>query len=154
MPKPISKLTWDNAAIVSPMTAAKLGVSNSLGWHGGSHGETIAETVNIVVRDRRLDGVPVLILPGHADECVTVHLGYGRTRAGKVGNGTGFNAYAIRTANAPGYGVGLEIRKIGTQYPLACTQFHHSMEGRDLVRAATIEEYRKNPNFVQGEHHH
>jgi molybdopterin-containing oxidoreductase family iron-sulfur binding subunit len=85
----------------------------------------------------RMLQVPTWILPGHADECVTVHLGYGRSRAGKVGNGTGFNAYAIRTASAPSYGTGAEIRKIGTQYPLACTQFHHSMEGRDLVRAAT-----------------
>jgi molybdopterin-containing oxidoreductase family iron-sulfur binding subunit len=83
-----------------------------------------------------------------------VPLGYGRTRAGKVGTGAGFNAYAIRTANAPVYGTGLEIRKVSANYTLACTQFHHSMEGRDLVRAATLEEYRKDPNFARQEQHH
>ena len=45
---------------------------------------------------------------------------------------------------------GAEIRKTGTQYMLACTQFHHSMEGRDLVRAATLEEYRKKPGLRPG----
>jgi MoCo/4Fe-4S cofactor protein with predicted Tat translocation signal len=153
LPKPLTKLTWDNAALISPKTAERLGLSYQVGARGGEHGRIFTDVIELRYEGRTLQA-PTWILPGHADECVTVHLGHGRTRAGKVGNGTGFNAYAIRTANAPGYGVGLEIRKIGTQYPLACTQFHHSMEGRDLVRAATIEEYRKNPNFVQGEHHH
>ncbi len=152
LPKPLTKLTWDNAALMSPKTAERLGLSYQVGARGGEHGRVFTDVIELRYEGRTLQA-PTWIVPGHADECVTVHLGYGRTRAGKVGNGTGFNAYAIRTANAPYYGAGLEIRKIGTQYPLACTQFHHSMEGRDLVRAATIEEYRKNPNFVQGEHH-
>jgi Fe-S-cluster-containing dehydrogenase component len=80
-------------------------------------------------------------------------LGYGRTRAGKVGSNMGFNAYEIRTADAPYYGASLEIRKLGSQYPLACTQFHHSMEGRDLVRSATLEEFRKDPNFAHHGRH-
>jgi MoCo/4Fe-4S cofactor protein with predicted Tat translocation signal len=153
LPKPLTKLTWDNAVLISPKTAERLGLSYQVGARGGEHGRVFTDVIELRYEGRTLQA-PTWILPGHADECVTVHLGYGRTRAGKVGNGTGFNAYAIRTANAPYYGAGLEIRKIGTQYPLACTQFHHSMEGRDLVRAATIEEYRKNPNFAQGEHHH
>ncbi|HEV8723450.1 MAG TPA: TAT-variant-translocated molybdopterin oxidoreductase [Candidatus Binatia bacterium] len=153
LPKPLTKLTWDNAALVSPKTAQRLGLSYQVGARGGEHGRVFTDVIELRYEGRTLQA-PAWIVPGHADECITVHLGYGRTRAGKVGNGTGFNAYAIRTANAPCYGAGLKIRKIGTQYPLACTQFHHSMEGRDLVRAATIEEYRKNPNFVQGEHHH
>src|SRR5207247_621834 len=153
LPKPLTKLTWDNAALVSPKTAQRLGLSYQIGARGGEHGRVFVDLVEIRYEGRTLRA-PVWIVPGHADECVTLHLGYGRTRAGKVGNGTGFNAYSIRTANAPNYGTGVEIRKIGTQYTLACTQFPHSMEGRDLVRAATLEEYRKNPNFVQGEHHH
>ncbi len=152
LPKPLTKLTWDNAALMSPKTAERLGLSYQVGARGGEHGRVFTDVIELRYEGRSLRA-PAWIVPGHADECITLHLGYGRTRAGKVGNGTGFNAYAIRTANAPYYGAGLEIRKIGTQYPLACTQFHHSMEGRDLVRAATIEEYRKNPNFVQGEHH-
>jgi MoCo/4Fe-4S cofactor protein with predicted Tat translocation signal len=153
LPKPLTKLTWDNAALVSPKTAQRLGLSYQIGARGGEHGRVFADLVELRYEGRTLRA-PAWIVPGHADDCVTLHLGYGRTRAGKVGNGTGFNAYAIRTASAPNYGTGAEIRKIGTQYTLACTQFHHSMEGRDLVRAATLEEYRKNPDFAQGEHRH
>ena len=153
LPKPLTKLTWDNAALVSPKTAQRLGLSYRIGARGGEHGRVFTDLVELRYEGRSLRA-PAWIVPGHADDCVTVHLGYGRTRAGKVGNGTGFNAYGIRTANAPSYGTGAEIRKLGTQYTLACTQFHHSMEGRDLVRAATLEEYRKKPDFAQGEHHH
>ena len=153
LPKPLTKLTWDNAALVSPKTAQRLGLSYRIGARGGEHGRVFVDVVEIRYEGRSLRA-PAWIVPGHADECVTLHLGYGRTRAGKVGNGTGFNAYAIRTANAPSYGSGAEIRKTGMQNMLACTQFHHSMEGRDLVRAATLEEYRKNPDFAQGEHPH
>jgi len=153
LPKPLTKLTWDNAALISPKTAERLDLSYQVGARGGEHGRVFTDIIELRYQGRTLQA-PTWIVPGHADECITVHLGYGRSRAGKVGNGTGFNAYAIRTANAPYHGAGLEIRKIGTQSPLACTQFHHSMEGRDLVRAATLEEYRKNPNFAQGEHHH
>jgi molybdopterin-containing oxidoreductase family iron-sulfur binding subunit len=153
LPKPLTKLTWDNAALISPKTARRLGLTYQVGTTGGEHGRVFTDVFELRYEGRSLQA-PAWIVPGHADECVTLHFGYGRTRAGKVGNGTGFNAYAIRTANAPNFGTGVEIRKIGTQYPLACTQFHHSMEGRDLVRAATLEGYRKNPDFAHGERHH
>ncbi len=153
LPKPLTKLTWDNAALMSPKTAQRLGLSYRVGTTGGEHGRVFTDVVELRYEERALRA-PAWIVPGHADECVTIHLGYGRTRAGRVGNGTGFNAYALRTANAPCYGTGLEIRKTGNQYALACTQFHHSMEGRDLVRAGTIEEYRKNPQFTQKDTHH
>jgi MoCo/4Fe-4S cofactor protein with predicted Tat translocation signal len=153
LPKPLTKLTWDNAALISPKTAERLGLSYQIGARGGEHGRIFVDVVEIRYEGRSLRA-PAWILPGHADDCVTLHLGYGRTRAGKVGNGSGFNAYAIRTASAPNNGAGATIRKIGAQYTLACTQFHHSMEGRDLVRAATLEDYRKNPGFAQHEHTH
>ena len=117
LPKPLTKLTWDNAALVSPKTAQRLGLSYQIGARGGEHGRVFVDLVEIRYEGRTLR-VPAWILPGHADECLTLHLGYGRTHAGKVGNGTGFNAYAIRTANAPSYGAGAEIRKTGTQYTL------------------------------------
>ena len=75
--------------------------------------------------------------------------GYGRTHAGRVGTGGGFNAYALRTADAPWFGSGLELRKTGERHPLASTQHHHSMEGRELVRVATLEEYRAHPDFAR-----
>ena len=96
---------------------------------------------------------PVWIMPGHADDTVTVSLGYGRWRAGHVGTGTGFNAYALRTSIAPWVASGLEIRKTGAHYPLASTQQHHSMEGRDLVRVGTLAEYLAHPEFAHPEGH-
>jgi len=91
---------------------------------------------------------PVWLLPGHCADALTVHLGYGRTHAGKVGNGTGFNAYALRTADAPGFGAGVTVRKVGSGYQLASTQVHHSMEGRNLIRVGTVEQFATEPEFV------
>jgi molybdopterin-containing oxidoreductase family iron-sulfur binding subunit len=135
LPKSLTKLTWDNAVLISPATAERLGLSNE-------------EVVELRYRGRAVRG-PVWIMPGHAEDSVTVHLGYGRTHAGRVGTGLGFNAYAIRTSDAPWFGSGLEIRSSGARYPLARTEHHHSMEGRHLIRVGTIEEYKKHPHFVQ-----
>jgi len=79
---------------------------------------------------------------------VTLHLGYGRTRAGKVGTNLGFNASALLTSSTGSQGAGLRLRKTGERFALACTQFHHLMEGRNLLRAATLDEYSKDPNFA------
>jgi len=148
LPKPLTKLTWDNAAMVSPRTAEQLGLSYSLASRGGEHGQIIADMVELNYQGRSLK-LPAWILPGHADGCVTVHLGYGRTRAGKVGTGTGFNAYPLRTSAAPWSDPGLEIRKTGDQFRLACTQYHHNMEGREFVRSASLAEYVAQPDFAQ-----
>jgi MoCo/4Fe-4S cofactor protein with predicted Tat translocation signal len=152
LPKPLTKITWDNTALMSPKTAQRLGLSHQVGTTGGERGRIFTDVVELRYEGRSVQA-PAWIVPGHADDCVTVHFGYGRTRAGRVGNGTGFNAYALRTSHAPCFGTGLEIRKTGKQYPVACTQFHHAMEGRDLVRAKNIEEYRKNPAFPEKEGH-
>ena len=74
--------------------------------------------------------------PGHADDVVTLNLGYGRTAAGRVGNGCGFNAYALRTGDAPWHGAGLEVKPAGGTYPLATTQHYNNMEGRDPVKTS------------------
>jgi molybdopterin-containing oxidoreductase family iron-sulfur binding subunit len=119
LPKPITKLTWDNAALLSPATAGKLELANE-------DVVEIREGANVLL-------APVWILPGHADGSVTLHVGYGRTRAGKIGTGRGFNAYAIRTSTAHTIAQAT-IRKTGRRLPLASTQSHHNMEGRDPVR--------------------
>ncbi len=134
LPKPLTLLTWDNAALISPKMAERLGLGNE-------------EVVELKYKERSVKA-PVWITPGHPDHSVTVHLGYGRTRAGKVGTGTGFNAYALRTSEAPWFGGGLEIRKTGERYKLATTQMHHSMENRHLVRIGTLAEYASHPEFV------
>jgi molybdopterin-containing oxidoreductase family iron-sulfur binding subunit len=143
LPRPLTKLTWDNAALMSPRTAESLGISieeTSLGSY--------TDMVELRYRGRTVKA-PAWIAPGHPDGTVTVHLGYGRTRAGRVGTGVGFNAYALRTSDAPWFGGGLEVRKTGERHLLACTQDHWSMEGRNPVRAGTLEEYEKHPDYAK-----
>ncbi len=134
LPRPVSRLVWDNVAMVAPATAERIGVASG-------------DLVDLAYGGRTVTA-PVWVTPGQAPDAVTVHLGYGRRRAGQVGNGVGFNAYALRTADAPGFGTGLEITRTGGRYPLSTTQDHQSMEGRPLVRSGTLEEYEKHPGFA------
>jgi molybdopterin-containing oxidoreductase family iron-sulfur binding subunit len=135
LPRPLTKLTWDNAALLSPATAARLGLRHE-------------EVIELRLQGRTVRA-PVWLMPGHADDAVTVTLGYGRWRTGRVGTGAGFNAYALRTSTAFWFSAGLEIRSTGEHYPLATTQHHHSMEGRALVRAGTMQQYLEQPHFAQ-----
>ncbi|MCM3876128.1 MAG: 4Fe-4S dicluster domain-containing protein, partial [Thermoanaerobaculia bacterium] len=134
VPKPLTKLTWDNAAHVSAATAKNLGVKNE-------------DLVRITAGGATLDA-PVWILPGQPDDVLTLHLGHGRTRAGRVGNGTGVNVYGIRTASGL-WAASAAVQKTGGTYALATTQHHFNMEGRHLVRTGTFEEYRKDPEFAR-----
>ncbi len=137
LPKPLTKLTWDNAAFVAPAMAACLGLQTG-------------DVVELRVEDRTVEA-PVTILPGQADRCVTVHLGYGRTDAGALASNVGFNAYKLQTTAQRWLVPGLQIRKTGGAYGLATTQHHFSMEGRDTVRVANLEEFRAHPSFAQPE---
>jgi molybdopterin-containing oxidoreductase family iron-sulfur binding subunit len=139
LPKPATCLTWDNVALISPKTAQRLGVSNG-------------NVVELKYRDHAVKA-PVWIAPGHADESVTVHLGYGRERAGRVGNTIGFNAYLLRTSDAPWFGSGLQVTKTGDTMKLATTQDHGSLEGRNIYRAGSLAEFIKNPEFVHEMEH-
>jgi molybdopterin-containing oxidoreductase family iron-sulfur binding subunit len=134
LPRPLTKLTWDNAALVSPATAARLELSN--------------EDVVELARGGRTVRAPVLIVPGHAEDSVTVHLGYGRTRAGRLGTGVGFDAYPLRTIAEPWIASDLRLRKTGASHQLVVTQGHFSMEGRHLARAVDIADYRAHPHLV------
>jgi molybdopterin-containing oxidoreductase family iron-sulfur binding subunit len=142
--KPLTKLTWDNAAIVSPATARQLGLRTPEETPQG----TLTDVVELRTAGRPGVRAAAWILPGHPDGAVTVHLGHGRTKAGRVGSGTGFNAYTLRTSNAPWFASGLEVVKTGLGTKLACTQNHWSMEGRHTVRAATAAEYAKDPHVL------
>ena len=134
LPKPFTRLTWDNAVLISPATAEMLNLKN--------------EDVVEINHRGRIVKAPVWIQPGQAENSITVHLGYGRTHTGQVGTGTGFNAYTLRTSDAPWFDTGVEIRKTGKQYKLASTQLHHSMENRHLVRVGTLEQFLEHPEFV------
>jgi MoCo/4Fe-4S cofactor protein with predicted Tat translocation signal len=147
LPKPITKITWDNAVFVSPATAAQLKGSASPSAQGGEHGQIVCDVVELRYRGRTIRGA-IFPVVGHSDECVTVHLGYGRTRAGQAGTGAGFNANAIRTMDAPWSGAGVEVVRTGDRSSVACTQYHHLMEGRGMVRATTRDEYVRDPKSL------
>jgi molybdopterin-containing oxidoreductase family iron-sulfur binding subunit len=147
LPKPITKLTWDNAVIVSPATAEKLRAANTPAFRGGERGNIVSDVVEIAVGGRKVRGA-LLPVAGHPDDCATLHLGYGRTRAGRVGDNTGFDVNPLRTSAALWSAAGAQVTKTGDEYPLACTQYHHLMEGRGLIRVATREEFEKDPKSM------
>jgi len=136
LPDPVTKLTWDNAVLVSRMTARELGVQNG-------------DVVEITLNGRSVKG-PVWTQPGMADFSLGLALGYGRERAGRVGTGVGFNAYKIFTGKY--IETGATVRKTGETHTLATTQSHWSMEGRPIVREANLAEFSKDPGFANEIH--
>jgi MoCo/4Fe-4S cofactor protein with predicted Tat translocation signal len=142
LPKPMSKLTWDNAVFVGPKMAERMQLASK-------------DVVELELNGAKVSGA-VWIQAGHPDNAVTVTLGYGRTRAGRVGTGQGFNAYLLRTTAAPYFASGAHLRKTGEIYELACTQGMQSMDTPDgghrpLVRETSLEEYKKHPEFAHEE---
>ena len=128
LPDPLTKLTWDNPALVSPKTAETLGVANE-------------DVVRVDHAGRSLE-LPVWILPGMADGVVALTLGYGRTRAGRIGSAVGFDTFTVRAP--PHLASAAAPRSPGwrARYPLSATQNHGSMEGRPIVRESTLAELR------------
>jgi molybdopterin-containing oxidoreductase family iron-sulfur binding subunit len=135
LPRPLTQLTWDNAAMMCPRLAAQLGVQNE-------------ELVELELEGRVAEA-PVWIVPGHADDAVTMMLGWGRTSAGTVGSLRGSSAYALRSSRAPWFARGVRITRTGRRRPLASVQGHHGMEGRDIVRGASLAAYRVNSGFAK-----
>ena len=136
LPDPLTKLTWDNPALVSPKTAESLGVASE-------------DLVRVEHAGRSLE-LPVSILPGMADNVVALTLGYGRSRAGRVGNGVGFDTFTVRSSSSPDFG-GASVAKGGGRYSLSATQNHGSMEGRPLVRESTVAELHEKHESEQHE---
>jgi MoCo/4Fe-4S cofactor protein with predicted Tat translocation signal len=147
LPKPHSKLTWENAALMSPKTAARLGVRRAEQTPTGS----ITDVVELSLGGRAVRAA-AWIVPAHPDESVTLHLGYGRSRSGRVGTGIGANAYALRTTDAFWHAGGLAVKVTGVKVSLACTQDFWSMEGRDIIRSTTAAELARNPHVFAEEH--
>ncbi len=140
LPKSITKLTWDNALLISPALAEQLGIQS----------EQIVE----VTAHGRVQHVAVWITPGQCDKCITLHLGYGRTRAGNVGNNLGFNAYALRLAETPWHVPGATLRTTADRYELVRTQHHQSLEGRPIFRELTFAEFLTGVNSENTAHPH
>jgi Fe-S-cluster-containing dehydrogenase component len=156
-PDPMTKLTWDNAALVSPATAAALGVADE-------------SVVTLRIGDRSCR-VPVCVIPGQADGSIAVSLGYGRTAAGYVGGleergiaPVGFDAYALRTSQAMYVVDAVDVERTTDRHPLAVTQDHHAidtvgMQQRakvvpQLIREASLAHYLSHPDFAQHVVHH
>ncbi len=133
LPDPITRLSWDNTAMLSARTAHSLAVGNG-------------DMVRIAHHGRELE-MPVWINPGQADDTVIVKLGYGRTSAGRVGDGVGFDSYQLRTFDSMGYGVGVKITPTGRTYALANVQDHGSMEERPILREASLDQYQSTGQF-------
>ena len=135
LPRPITKLTWDNAAIMSPQTAARLGVATE-------------DMVELEYQGNKFHA-PVWVQPGHVAGAVTLHLGYGRTRAGRAGTGVGFNPYGLRTAKALWHDTGLDVKKTSGSYEFANTQMQQALDTRrHIVHSGELEEYKKNPDSI------
>ena len=131
LPKPLTQLTWDNAALISPALAARQRLRNG-------------DVVALRLGERTLHA-PVWIAPGQAEHSITLPLGYGRWRAGQVGNGQGFDANALRRAASPWHETGVQLQLTGERRELAATQHHFAMEGRDPVRVGTLDSYLQAP---------
>ena len=135
LPRPLTKLTWDNVAMISPKTAESLGLG-------------MGEVVRLTVGAGTVSA-PVWIQPGHADDCVSVTLGYGRTHIGEVANGIGFNANLLRGADLAWSAGGVRLEKTKAAYDLASTQHHFSMEGRGLIQVQTLADYKADPRRAE-----
>jgi len=143
IPKPLSKLTWDNALLISPVMAHSKELNKE-------------DTVEVTFGDGRSVKAPVWVLPGHPDGAATLHFGYGRTHAGNVGNGAGASAYALQTSSERGIALGATITKIGNRdWMLARTEDHYPIdhlvteEGRHLVREANLKHFEEHTDFAQ-----
>jgi molybdopterin-containing oxidoreductase family iron-sulfur binding subunit len=152
-PKPFTKLTWENAVVMGPQTAERLGVVQALAQRGRG---TVTDVVEVTVDGATLRG-PAFVLPGHAEECLSVTLGYGRSRVGRVGAGAGFNAYVLRTQAASWLRGGVQARRTGERVTVASTQSHWSLEQtadktaaeRHIVRVVTQQKYNAEPEAIK-----
>jgi len=150
LPDALTKVTWDNALLISPATARELDIDDG-------------EIVVIEAGGASVE-VPTFVLPGQAGSSVTLALGYGRSAAGQVGNGVGVNAYALRTSKAPHVVSGAKLRGTGRSYSLATTQDHFAIDTigfnernrrvGDLVREASLDAYLANPDVFHAHDHH
>jgi Fe-S-cluster-containing dehydrogenase component len=137
LPDPITRITWDNVAMFAPSTAKALGLKNG-------------DMIRLRAGDASIE-IPAWLQPGQAPGSVGVTLGWGRKRPGHNGAGAGFDVYPLRTSTSPHFVSGVKVEKLGRTYSLSQTQDHDAMEDRPLALDATLEDYRKQPDFGQWE---
>ena len=139
MPDPVTKMTWDNAVLVSRKTAEELGVKNT-------------QFVEIDLGGRKVRA-PIWVQPGQADNVLGLPLGYGRSKCGRIANfdnkQVGFDFYPLRTAANPAVALGAKISAASEKYSFACTQDHWSLEGRPIVREANLAQLGDSKNPIK-----
>jgi len=155
IPKPITSLTWDNAALIAMKVAKKLNIKNG-------------QMLEISVGDNSIN-IPAFITPGQNQKSITLELGYGRKFNGRIGNEVGFNVYPLRSSDSPSFILNGSIKVLNETYPLASTQDHHGLEDDkyaapgfddlankeeqsripELVKQSTLDYYKDNPDWVQ-----
>ncbi len=150
VPDPMTKLTWDNAALIAPSFAKE-------------HGLDTGDLVKLSVGGREIEAA-ACVMPGQPANSVALTLGYGRSAAGGVGNGAGFDAYRLRSSDHYHFANGLEIKKTGGRYPLAGTQDHYLIDPKGaaerdrragiLAREGSLAQYKKEPGFARAQDHH
>ncbi len=159
LPKPLTKTTWDNVALVSPNTAQRLRLNQNRDAEelaGGAEGTSFVNTkggnlfsdvVTLTCSGAEIRaGVPVWVQPGQPDDVVTIFTGYGRAKAGRIGTGIGYNAYDVCKSDSPSMGTGI-LNKRGEQAAISSTQTHFNMEGRDILRVYDLETFEQNPEM-------
>jgi molybdopterin-containing oxidoreductase family iron-sulfur binding subunit len=137
LPRPVTRLTWDNAVVISKKTADDLKLEDE-------------DRVEVTVNGHSVWG-SVWRVPGQPDGAIGLSLGYGQTRLGRAANGAGFDVYPLRTLQSPTYATGAQVRKMGERFRLAAVQHHFLMEGREPVKTASLAEYKTDPIFAQKE---
>jgi molybdopterin-containing oxidoreductase family iron-sulfur binding subunit len=147
LPDPMTKITWDNVALMSPSTAESLGIPKERSFSSDDVPVVRIETGNGAIE------IAAWIQPGHADNSITLYAGYGRNKIGRVADGVGVDIYPLRTTESS-YFLTADVSATGQMFEIACVQDHNSIEGRDMVREATLDEYRENPNFSSYESVH
>ncbi|CAN5419100.1 TAT-variant-translocated molybdopterin oxidoreductase [soil metagenome] len=147
LPDPMTKITWDNVALMSPATAEDLGINPERSFRSND-----VPVVRISAGGESIE-IAAWVQPGHADNSITLYTGYGRRNIGRVADGVGVNTYPLRTTGALYYR-SAEVSTTGQVYAIACVQDHHNLEGRDMVRAASLEGYRENPRYTSFENFH
>jgi molybdopterin-containing oxidoreductase family iron-sulfur binding subunit len=144
-PKPLTRTTWDNIAMVSPAMAARFKFNQLK--DNNDHQSDAQNLIEIEYQGRKIKA-PYWPQPGHPDNSVTLFLGYGQKRTGRNGTGYGYNAYSVRPSSTPYQGQDVKITPTQEQYPIAVTQGHFDTADREPVKAATLDEYRKQSDFV------
>lgn len=140
LPDPVTKITWDNAVLVSRKTAEDLGVKNT-------------DIVEVTLGDRKVRSA-IWVQPGQADNTLGLALGFGRTKGGRIANfdnkPVGFNFYPLRTTASANIAVGAKVAAVGGKYDFACSQDHWSLQGRPIVRELNASQMSEAAKVVKG----